>query len=587
MLSELFIRDFAIIDELRLQLAAGFNVLTGETGAGKSIILDAVALVLGDRADSTVVRAGSQEAYVEAVFEIDDTTRRAVAPILETEGLEDDSAGFVTLAREVRSNGRSICRVNGRTVNLALLRQIAEPLIDIHGQGEHLSLLKPRSHLPLLDAFAGLLAEQRELSAQVGQLRTIQHDLASLRQNQRLHTQRIDMLSYQIKEIDAANLKVGEEEDLREERVRLANVEHLMKHAGEALALMNGMEDDEAVSISDMLGQAERALSQLTRFDASQATSLETLQGLAFQFGEVAANLQDYLEELEFNPDRLNFVEERLEMINTLKRKYGDDIGAILSWRAAAQDELEQIGSSEERAMALANEEDRRLRRIGVMAADLSHKRKTAAERLAQAVERELTDLQMDGTRFSVAFDTLPDEDGIYVAVEGKEQRLAFDKSGADRVEFLISTNPGEPLKPMAKVASGGETSRLMLALKTALTAVDGTTTLIFDEIDQGIGGRVGDVAGRKLWQLTSGNQHQVIVVTHLPQLAGYGDTHFHVSKLVKEGRTTTAVVNLDQRGRVGELAAMLGTHGEHAIGGAESILRQAAVVKSQMTRQS
>ncbi len=587
MLSELYIRDFAIIDELRLQLAAGFNVLTGETGAGKSIILDAVALVLGDRADSTFVRAGCQEAYVEAVFEVDETTRRTILPILETEGLEDDSAGFVTLAREVRSNGRSICRVNGRTVNLALLRQIAEPLIDIHGQGEHLSLLKPRSHLPLLDAFAGLQAEQRDLSLQVGNLRRIQHDLAALRQNQRLHAQRIDMLTFQIKEIDAANLKVGEEEELREERVRLANAEHLMKHAGEALALMTGMEDDESESISDMLGQTERALSQLTRFDASQAESLETLQGLAFQFGEIAANLQDYLEELEFNPDRLNFVEERLELINTLKRKYGDDIGAILSWGTAAQEELDQIGTSEERASTLAKEEERCLRHIGDLAMVLSQKRKAAAERLAQAVERELADLQMVGTRFSVAFDLLPADDGIYFTVEGEEQRLSFDKSGADRVEFLISTNPGEPLKPMAKVASGGETSRLMLALKTALTAVDGTTTLIFDEIDQGIGGRVGDVAGRKLWQLASSNQHQVIVVTHLPQLAGYGDTHFHVSKQVKQGRTTTAVVNLDQSGRIGELAAMLGTHGEHAIGGAESILRQAAVVKSQMSHHS
>jgi len=577
MLAELYIRNFAIIDELRLQFDPGFNVLTGETGAGKSIILDAVTLVLGGRADTTMVRAETQEAYVEAMFKLSPELQSAVHPLLTEEGLENEEAeDILILARELRLNGRNICRINGRTVNLTLLRDIAEPLIDIHGQGEHLSLLKPRSHLPLLDSYAGLAGEQRALAREVAALQKVQRELAELRRDARTIAQRIDILKYQLEEIEAAKLKPGEEDELKQERDRLANSEQLNRAAREVIALLTGLDDDDVHSVVDKMGQAERALNQLARYDESQTALLERVQGLGFQINEVAADLQDYLDEVEFNPKRLDQVEERLESINRLKRKYGDTIEAILETRDMAVVELKQLQNSEIRTGELEQEQERYLRHIGKLALALSEKRQEAAQELAKNVEAPLAELGMDGARFSVEFECEPMAEGVYV----NGQRLAFDSMGIDRAEFLISTNPGEPLKPMARVASGGETSRLMLSLKTALAQVDRTPTLIFDEIDQGIGGRIGDVVGRKLWGLTAVAHHQVIVVTHLPQLAGYGDVHFHVSKQVHGQRTVTNVNMLDLTGRVHELASMLGTRREHAEGGAKSILEQARQTK-------
>jgi DNA repair protein RecN (Recombination protein N) len=581
MLSELHIRNFAIIDELHMQFDSRFNVVTGETGAGKSIILDAVTLVLGGRADTTMIRTGRSEAYVEATFELNSPIQELLAPLLLQEGLDNDPAHLIILARELRTNGRSISRVNGRNVNLGLLRQVAEPLIDIHGQGEHLSLLRPNAHLPLLDDYAGLESERAVVASAVGSLGAVRRELSALRRDERLLAQKLDMLQFQVKEIDAANLQDGEEAELRQERVRLANAEQLTRFAGEAVNIMNGVEDGETESVADRLGQVERLLTQLVRYDASQAARLENLQGLVFQFSEIAADLQNYLDELEFNPDRLNHIEERLELINSLKRKYGDDIAAILQFRENAEAELEQISSSEARITELEKEQEHHLQQIGKLALALSQKRRVAAQKLAEVVEQQLADLKMVGTRFEVEFTYQPQAEGAYVKSGNEVWRYAFDKTGIDQVQFLISANPGEPLKPMAKVASGGETSRLMLALKTALSQVDSAPTLIFDEIDQGIGGRIGDVAGQKLWDLTSSARHQVIVVTHLPQLAGYGDSHFRVSKHISGGRTTTDVDLLDKPGRIQELAAMLGALGEHAQGGAESILRRVTAVKN------
>lgn len=578
MLVELSIRNFAIIDDLTIRFQDGFHVLTGETGAGKSIILDAVMLILGGRADTMMIRAGAQEAYVEALFHIKPALHAVLAPLLTAEGLEDEGSDpqseqpiDLLLAREIRANGRNISRINGRTVNLAILREIAEPLIDIHGQGEHLSLLHPKSHLPLLDNYARLEDQRKALGRQVAALQKVRAELQNLRQNERALAQRADMLRYRAEEIGAAKLTPGEEDDLRAERTRLANAEQLMRAASESVALLTGM-DDESVSAADLLGQVERSLVQLTRYDDAQGPKLESLQGIIYQLSELSSDLQSYLDELEFNPGRLSFVEERLELIQSLKRKYGENIEEILALREKALAELKGLDNSETRLAELELAQEKLLAQVGTGAAALSEKRQAAAQTLATAVVTQLADLSMEGSRFEVQFRREPQADGAIVG----QERFAYDQTGIDKVEFLISTNPGEPLKPMAKVASGGETARLMLALKTALAEVDITPTLIFDEIDQGIGGRIGDVVGQKLWGLAAVSNHQVIVVTHLPQLAGYGDVHFHVSKQVQDGRTLTHVENLEHHGRVRELAAMLGTSGQHAIGGAEAILQQA-----------
>ncbi|MGW8318119.1 MAG: DNA repair protein RecN [Candidatus Promineifilaceae bacterium] len=575
MLAELHIWNFAIIDELKVEFHKGLNVLTGETGAGKSIILDAMALVLGERADVTMVRSGCEEARVEAVFQPSPEFQAKLAPLLHSEGLEGDDPGLLILARELRTNGRNICRLNGRAVNLSLLREVGEALVDIHGQGEHLSLLKPRSHLPLLDAYAGLEEERRTFSRSVADLRRVRRELSELQRNERELAQRVDLLRYQVEEIEAAKPAEDEETELRDERTRLANVEHLMEYAAAALSVLNGAVE-ETPSAVDLLGMAEKAVSQLSRLDPSRSSLLDRLEGLSFQLTEIVGELSDYQETLEFNPKRLEYVEERIELINRLKRKYGDNIPAILAYRDAARKELANIEHSGERIQQLLAEESQLLHELGQVAWLLSQKRQEAAGKLAAQVEDELSDLHMAGARFQVHFAHRADDQGLYA----DDRRLAFDETGIDEIEFLISANPGEALKPLAKVASGGETSRLMLALKTALARVDATPTLIFDEIDQGIGGRVGDVVGRKLWGLTTPASHQVVVVTHLPQLAGYADGHYHVSKQEADGRTTTRIANLDDRGRVMELAAMIGTEGVHATGSAESILAQAAAVK-------
>ncbi|MFN2141909.1 MAG: DNA repair protein RecN [Candidatus Promineifilaceae bacterium] len=585
MLSNLSIRNFAIIDDLSLKIEPGFVVLTGETGAGKSIILDAVTLVLGGRSDSTMVRAGSSQAQLEAEFALTPALQEEINPLLVEEGLESDYPDILSLGREIRDNGRSIARVNGRTVSLALLRRIAEPLVDIHGQGEHLSLLRPQAHLPLLDSYAGLDGRRREFGAVVDQLRAVQNELRDLRRDQRLIAQRVDMLGYQIEEIDAASLRVDEEEELREERTRLANAELLQRLTSEITASLMGAGDDASAAV-DLIGQAERALGKLAEVDDAQLELLYELQGLSFQLSEISSRVQHYQDRLEHNPQRLDEVEERIELIIDLKRKYGSTIADILATRERAATELDQISNSEERIAGLEREQERLLHQVGELGEALSAARQESAQALSTAVEKHLAELYMEGARFAVSFEREPSEDGAY----GIDGRYAFDRSGLDRAEFIISANPGEPLKPMARVASGGETARLMLALKSALAAVDATPTLIFDEIDQGIGGRVGDIVGRKLWGLAVEGEHQVIIVTHLPQLAGYGDAHLHVSKQVADGRTTTHIEPLDRTGRINELAAMLGTDRKTAVSGAVSILDQVQKVKgapeSQVLRQ-
>jgi DNA repair protein RecN (Recombination protein N) len=579
MLSELYIQNFAIIDDLRLTFDAGLNVLTGETGAGKSIILDAMALVLGDRADTTMVRDGSDTAYVESTFHLDAKMLVVLDPLLKSEGLEGDSDEILLLSRELRLSGRNICRINGRAVSLSIQKQMGELLVDIHGQGEHLSLLKPRSHLPLLDAYAGLNTDREIVARTVRQLRSVQREKQKIQHDELTLARRADLLSHQVSEIDGATLHDGEEEELREERQRLANIEHLLQYTNSILLALNGL-DDELPSTGDLLGQAEHATEQLASLDPSMKSHLVKLQEISFQLSDFVSDLIGYQSRLEYDPARLDFVEERLELITRLKRKYGNSIVSILAARDAAENELATISHSEESLLQLKKQEEDLLHQVGKLGEKLSNRRQNAGKQLASAIEIELIDLNMERARFDIQIEHIDADGGAWVG----SRRLAFDENGIDQIELLVSANAGESLKPLAKVASGGETSRLMLALKTVLARVDETPTLIFDEIDQGIGGRIGDIVGRKLWALTNPAEHQVIVVTHLPQLAGYADGHFHVSKQLSGERTTTMVAKLDKDGRVHELAEMLGTDDQHARGAAESILRQAAINKSPTT---
>jgi len=578
LLTELTITNFAIIDELRLRFTSGFNVLTGETGAGKSIIIDAVGLLLGGRADATVIRAGCKRAQVEGIFRLDDHLQNQINPVLEREGLESDAPDTLILGREIRATGRNYCRVNGRTVSLSLLEEISQPLVDIHGQGEHLSLLRVRAHQRFLDRYGNLEEQRENLAQEVKKLRAARKELVGLLQDEQELARRLDQLTYQVQEIESARLLPDEEEDLAAERNRLANAEQLNLLAGEVYAaLYEGGE--EQLSAADLLGQAVRALNQLGKIDTGLQEQERLAESLAIQIDELARTLHDYQESIEFSPTRLSQVEERLSLIYSLKRKYGHSIEEILAFGERAQAELDSITHSEERIEALREEEEQLRHTIGRLAADLSQVRREAGERLAGEVEAQLADLNMEGARFAVDLSWTEEPDGVYVG----EQTLACDERGIDRTEFLIAPNVGEGLKPLVKVASGGETSRLMLALKTVLSTADETPTLIFDEIDQGIGGRVGSVVGHKLWGLTQadGLQHQVLCVTHLPQIAGYADTHFHVEKDVSEQRTATHIRVLSDADRVEELAVMLGTPSDGTRRSAQEILEEAAGVRS------
>jgi DNA repair protein RecN (Recombination protein N) len=575
MLTELHIENFAIIERLDVQLKPGLVTFTGETGAGKSIIIDAVETILGGRAEAIQVRTGVERANVEGVFLIPQASREAIHQILEREDLLDDPE-TLTLGREVRLNGRNVARVNGRSVSAGLLRELGEYLVDLHGQSEHLSLLRINQHLGLLDRYASTtpgsqlpeaLSDYRQTYQRLQQ---VQRELEEIHQAERDAARRADMLTYQIQEIETARLHLGEEESLREERNRLANAEGLTSAAQQALiALDEG--SVEAPAATDLVGRVSDAIQGLARLDPSQSTLAETAQTIFESLSDLAQTLRAYLEGIEFNPRRLDQVEDRLGLIHNLKRKYGDSISDILKFGENAQRQLDQITNSAERLEALENEQTALLARLGEQGEGLSDQRRAASQTLEKAIEAELGDLQMSGARFKVDFQRQADPQGASLS---SGERVACYPNGLERVEFLIAPNPGEGFKPLAKIASGGETSRLMLALKNVLVQADHVPTLIFDEIDQGIGGRVGTVVGQKLWQL--GRQHQVLCISHLPQLAAFGEQHFHVEKLVQENRTQTRLKLLQGEDRLVELAQMLGGVSQGTLQSAGELLAKA-----------
>ena len=555
MLEELTITNFAIIDRLAVRFDPGFNVLTGETGAGKSIIIDAVGAVLGERVSAEMVRGGAQTARVEGIFTLDDETGPLYDLLCEHELLDDGDAAVI-LRREIGANGRSTARVNGRAVPIAVLNRIGQLLVDIHGQSEHLSLFRVDEHLDLLDRYAGSGAPRAELAALVGDLRRVRRERDELQEAQADAARRLDLLRYQVEEIVNAGLRPEEEDELAAEKRVLANAERLALLAGSASDALSGAEDG-ARGVLDALNVAAAELGELTRLDESQQETLEQLNGALYTLEEVAHTLRSYASAIEANPARLTEIEERLDLLQRLKRKYGATIAEVIAFGEQAAREQDQLVNSEERLEELAAEIELLKERIGELASELSLRRREAAARLAEGVEQQLHDLNMSRARFSVGIEQRPDPDGVPVALDGEERRVAFDERGADRVEFLISPNPGEDLKPLARIASGGEASRLMLALKTILSAVDHTPTLIFDEVDTGVGGRGGQVVGEKLRLL--GETHQVLCITHLPQVAALGAEHLRIVKRVEDGRTRTEVEPLAGRERIEELAAMLG----------------------------
>ena len=601
MLIEISISDFAIIDSLRLGFGPHLNVFTGETGAGKSIIVDAISALLGERVTSDMVRTGSERAVIEGVFDVsrllipaaDDGQARengredgaspdgahntgedggeTLADVLAEIGIEPED-GALILSREITA-GRGIARINRRAVPVSALQRVARFLVDIHGQSAHLELLRPEQHIYYLDRYAGAVEARLRVAALVAEWRANRRELERLRRDERELERRVELLRYQVDEIEAARLRPGELEELETERRRLGNAERLGTLSVTIHDALAGDADADAAGAMDLAAGAQRALHELLRLDDSLREQEGTLEQALALLQDVAATLRSYQDEVAADPERQAEVEERLDLIAKLRRKYGATIEEILAYAATAARELDELTHREERAAELAAREEALKERIGALAGELSRRRAEAAGRLARAMERQLDDLNMRKARFEVRIARQPDADGVPADLNEKRtgrgkgatievdggavERYAFTATGIDRVEFLIAPNPGEPLKPLARIASGGETSRLMLALKTILSRADVVPVLIFDEIDAGISGRSGQVVGEKLWEL--GRTHQVLCVTHLPQIAAMGDRHYRVAKAATGGRTTTQVAELPQGERVVELSQMLG----------------------------
>ncbi|MCC6626570.1 MAG: DNA repair protein RecN [Chloroflexi bacterium] len=561
MLLELAIHDFAIIDSLQIGFGPGFTALTGETGAGKSIIIDALGAVLGARAGSELVRGGRPVAHVEAIFDLSGQVAEPLATLLAEQGIEPED-GTLILSRDIAAGGRSVARVNGRAVTTGVLQQIGQTLVDIHGQSDHLSLLRPASHIGLLDEYGALTDERTAVGQLVAELRGLRAELATLERDERALAARVDLLTFQVAEIEAAALRPDEEELLATERARLANAERLTLLAETLYRALHGGEGRGGRGALDALREAITAAEPLAQLDPTRQSAAEALAETFYLLEDTAHEARAYRDSVEHDPTRLEQIDDRLQALRDLKRKYGATLAEVIAYGAAAAAELATLTHRDERVAALRAGEEQLLAEIGQQAAALSAARQAAGERLAAAIETAMLALNMGRARFAVSLTRQLDATGVPLPPDGtavETQRYAFDTRGIDRVEFLISPNPGEPLKPLARIASGGETARLMLALKSILAAADATPTLVFDEIDVGVGGRSGQVVGEKLWGLTADGGHQVICITHLPQIAAFAETHYKITKHQQADHTTTAVVPLDEAGRVEELAAMLG----------------------------
>ncbi|HYK98792.1 MAG TPA: DNA repair protein RecN [Candidatus Acidoferrales bacterium] len=533
-IAELSVKDLALVSELRLELAPGLTVLTGETGAGKSMLVDALLAVIGGRVTASLLREGAERAYVEAAFT----------------GVRDED---LVLAREIAS-GRSPARVDGRTVPVSSLAETGEDLVAIHGQGDQLRLARPAMQRDVLDAFGAHDALRARVADAHAKLAALRRERESLGGDPRERERRAALLAHEVEEIRAAKLRPDEERELEAELGVARSAEKLREAARAAHELLAG----DRASARDRLALAERELRRAAEMDARLSTLLERAIAQVSETDELASELRRYADGIENDPRRLADLEARSDLLYELRRKYGDDVAAIVAHGERAAAELAALRNSETRLAQLDDEERAATAALAKAAKALHDARAKAGAALASAVEAQLKDLALARCTFAVA-------------LTAREP----DATGADDVRFLIAPNPGEPAKPIDEIASGGELSRIMLALEVTLAANDRTPVLVFDEVDAGVGGRVGETLGRALWSLA--RHHQVMVVSHLPQVAAYADQHISVRKEVRKGRTHVTATRLGERESVDELADMLGAGGARSLAAGAKELRDSA----------
>jgi DNA repair protein RecN (Recombination protein N) len=545
-LKELRITNFAIIDALHVHFSQGLHVFTGETGAGKSIIIEALSLALGGRASAEMIRSGEDTATIEAAFDL--AGHREVIDLATAHGIE--VSGEELVIKRAISASRNRVYVNGTLSTVSVLALLGSKLVEIHGQYEQQTLLHPEHQLDIFDSYAGVLERRHALERQYYYLQGLRKRLAELTAQADERVRRQQLLHFQLQEIDQAQLRSGEEEELRGERHVLMHTEKLLQITQGSSELLYAGED----TVVERLGRVLASLEEVSAIDPVLKPVTEDLRAALYQMEEAGRTLGDYASRVEFDPVRLAEIEERLAELSTLKRKYGPTVDDILTHREGLAKELEALQHQAENIDALHTEISATERQVREQALDLSQRRMAVGETLAQAVERELHALSMSAARFVITFRRTPDPAG-FITVDGASVQLT--PVGIESVEFLFTSNPGEEPRPLAKIASGGEVSRVMLALKSILAAVEQVPTLVFDEVDTGIGGGVAEVVGRKLKALTKTSQ--VFCITHLPQVASRGDIHFLIEKQVVVGRTVTTVRPLTQRERVDEIARMSG----------------------------
>ena len=546
MLRELTVRNLAVIESVAVPFGPGLNVLTGETGAGKSILIDALTLLLGERAQTDAIRAGAEAATIAALFEVE--PKGPVAALLGELGYASEEP--LILRRELSRAGRSRAFVNDAPATLALLERLGEALVELHGQHEHQALLRPARHLDLLDGYAGLLPLREDLRRRYEEWATLEAELAGLSEADADRARREGLARTAIEEIDAARVAPGEEEELRVERRRLQHAERLFEAASEAYA---SLYDDPASAVTRVARAAAR-LRDLARVDERLAPVVEGLEAASVQLDEAARSLRGYRDGITVDPQRLEEIERRLDELGRLKRKYGETVEAVLAAREVRARELETLGRGEERARELTARLAEIREALERDALALSRRRERAARELARRVIAEIGGLGMADAEFRIRLHREPASQGGLAA--GPE-RWQVGPRGVDQAEFLFAANPGEEPKPLTRIASGGELSRTMLALKVLLAQHDAVPVLIFDEVDAGIGGRTADTVGRKLRQVA--RSRQVLCVTHLPQIACYADHHLRVEKAAAGERVRTTVAPLGREERVREVARMLG----------------------------
>ncbi|MCA1022976.1 DNA repair protein RecN [Halobacillus litoralis] len=548
MLTELSIRDFAIIDEISITFKEGLTVLTGETGAGKSIIIDAIQLLSGGRGSVEFVRHGTKKAEIEGLFTVQPD--HPIYKVGQDYGVDIDEDGMVVLERTITHQGKSICRVNGKLVTLGIMREFGHSLIDIHSQHETQSLMDPDRHVELLDVFAGeeLRSVLDEYESVYDKYRTMKKRYKELSENEQEMAQRLDLLEFQLRELQGAEMQPLEDDELAEERKKLMNFEKVYQGIHDAYYSLYGEQRG-----LDWLSHAMTSLESTSDVDDNLAKLSEEMTNTYYLMEEMTFKLSNHMAELEFDPERLNQIESRLNELNRLKKKYGATVDDMLQYASRIEEEIDEIRNKDSHLSKMENE-IAELSQDALLEAQGMHEiRAKAAEQLAEFIHVELRDLYLEKAAFAVDLQTKPGRQGD-PELEGSPVQLL--PNGIDLVKFLITTNPGEPLKELHKVASGGEMSRIMLALKRIFSRHQGITSVIFDEVDTGVSGRVAQAIAEKIYGISEGSQ--VLCISHLPQVAAMADTHVRIEKRVEDERTSTAAKELSLDEKADEISRMI-----------------------------